>query len=239
MRLLVVEDEARIAAFLVKGLTAAGYAVEHVGTGAEAVRRLAPGGTSLIVLDLRLPDMDGFEVLARLRERGDETPVIVLTARSDVHDRVRGLNLGADDYLTKPFAFDELLARVRARLRPSSRPAADAGVLEVSGLRLDVRTRRGIELDLARHCVTCDGREVLLTARQFALLEMFMRHPGHVLSREKILSSVWGIDFHPGTNVVDVFVRHLRVRLGKDVIETVRGAGYRFADPPLEQRRVS
>ena len=219
MRLLVVEDEARIAAFLVKGLTAAGYAVEHVGTGAEAVRRLAPGGTSLIVLDLRLPDMDGFEVLARLRERGDETPVIVLTARSDVHDRVRGLNLGADDYLTKPFAFDELLARVRARLRPSSRPAADAGVLEVSGLRLDVRTRR----------VEVDGDEATLTAREFALLETFMRHPGQVLSREQLLSQVWSYDFDPGTNVVDVYVGYLRKKVG-DRLETVRGIGYRLRD---------
>jgi DNA-binding response OmpR family regulator len=219
VRLLVVEDEARIAAFLVKGLTAAGYAVEHVGTGAEAVRRLAPGGTSLIVLDLRLPDMDGFEVLARLRERGDETPVIVLTARSDVHDRVRGLNLGADDYLTKPFAFDELLARVRARLRPSSRPAADAGVLEVSGLRLDVRTRRA----------EVDGDEAALTAREFALLETFMRHPGQVLSREQLLSQVWGYDFDPGTNVVDVYVGYLRKKIG-DRVETVRGIGYRLRD---------
>ena len=219
MRLLVVEDEARIAAFLVKGLTAAGYAVEHVGTGAEAVRRLAPGGTSLVVLDLRLPDMDGFEVLARLRERGDETPVIVLTARSDVHDRVRGLDLGADDYLTKPFAFDELLARVRARLRPSSRPAVDAGVLEVSGLRLDVRTRR----------VEVDGDEAALTAREFALLETFMRHPGQVLLREQLLSQVWGYDFDPGTNVVDVYVGYLRKKVG-DRVETVRGIGYRLRD---------
>ena len=219
MRVLIVEDEARIASFLVKGLTAAGYAVEHVGTGAEAVRRLAPGGTSLIVLDLRLPDMDGFEVLARLRERGDETPVIVLTARSDVHDRVRGLNLGADDYLTKPFAFDELLARVRARLRPSSRPAADAGVLEVSGLRLDVRTRRA----------EVDGDEAALTAREFALLETFMRHPGQVLSREQLLSQVWGYDFDPGTNVVDVYVGYLRKKIG-DRVETVRGIGYRLRD---------
>ena len=219
MRLLVVEDEARIAAFLVKGLTAAGYAVDHVGTGAEAVRWLAPGGTSLIVLDLRLPDMDGFEVLARLRERGDETPVIVLTARSDVHDRVRGLDLGADDYLTKPFAFDELLARVRARLRPSSRPAVDAGVLEVSGLRLDVRTRR----------VEVDGDEAALTAREFALLETFMRHPGQVLSREQLLSQVWGYDFDPGTNVVDVYVGYLRKKIG-DRVETVRGIGYRLRD---------
>ena len=219
MRLLVVEDEARIAAFLVKGLTAAGYAVDHVGTGAEAVRWLAPGGTSLIVLDLRLPDMDGFEVLARLRERGNETPVIVLTARNDVHDRVRGLDLGADDYLTKPFAFDELLARVRARLRPSSRPAADAGVLEVSGLRLDVRTRR----------VEVDGDEAALTAREFALLETFMRHPGQVLSREQLLSQVWGYDFDPGTNVVDVYVGYLRKKIG-DRVETVRGIGYRLRD---------
>jgi DNA-binding response OmpR family regulator len=219
MRVLIVEDEARIASFLVKGLTAAGYAVEHVATGGEALTRLQPGGTQLVILDLRLPDMDGFDVLARLRERGDQTPVIVLTARGDVHDRVRGLDLGADDYLTKPFAFDELLARVRARLRAPSRPSADAGTLEVAGLRLDVRTRR----------VDVDGVEATLTAREFALLETFMRHPGQVLSREQLLSQVWGYDFDPGTNVVDVYVGYLRRKIGARV-ETVRGMGYRLRD---------
>jgi DNA-binding response OmpR family regulator len=220
MRVLVVEDEARIASFLLKGLAAAGYAVEHVGTGAEALARVALGGTQLVVLDLRLPDMDGFDVLARLRERGDATPVIVLTARGDVHDRVRGLDLGADDYLTKPFAFDELLARVRARLRDAARPpAGDAAVLESTGLRLDARTRR----------VEADGAEVALTAREFALLETFMRHPGQVLSREQLLSQVWGYNFDPGTNVVDVYVGYLRKKIGARV-DTVRGVGYRLRD---------
>ena len=145
--------------------------------------------------------------------------MIVLTARGDVHDRVRGLDLGADDYLTKPFAFDELLARVRARLRPSSRPAVDSGVLGVSGLRLDVRTHR----------VEVDGDEAALTAREFALLETFMRHPGQVLLREQLLSQVWGYDFDPGTNVVDVYVGYLRKKIG-DRVETVRGIGYRLRD---------
>ena len=163
--------------------------------------------------------MDGFAVLAWLRERGDPTPVIVLTARGDVHDRVRGLDLGADDYLTKPFAFDELLARMHARLRPSSHPAADAGVLEASSLRLDVRTRR----------IDVDGVEASLSAREFALLETFMRHPGQVLSREQLLAQVWGYDFDPGTNVVDVYVGCLRKKIGARV-DTVRGVGYRLRD---------
>ena len=227
MSILLVEDDARIAAFITKGLRAHGYSVHHAATGAEGVARGLTRLHELVILDLRLPDVHGLEIVRELRAANVRVPIIILSACSAVADRVAGLDRGADDYLVKPFAFDELLARVRVQLRP-------AGAAE-----LDVLHGRGIELDLARRCVTCDGREVLLTARQFALLEMFMRHPGHVLSREKILSSVWGIDFHPGTNVVDVFVRHLRVRLGKDVIETVRGAGYRFADPPLEQRRVS
>ena len=218
MRILVVEDEARIASFLVKGLGAAGYAVEHVGTGADALAKAVHGDFQLLILDLRLPDMDGFDVLAAVRARGDQTPVIVLTARGDVHDRVRGLDLGADDYVTKPFAFDELLARVRARLRDSGRPpASDLGVLETPGLRLDVRTRR----------VDVDGQEVTLTAREFALLETFMRHTSQVLSREQLLSQVWGYDFDPGTNVVDVYVGYLRKKIGARV-ETVRGMGYRL-----------
>jgi two-component system, OmpR family, copper resistance phosphate regulon response regulator CusR len=215
VKLLVVEDEERIASFLVKGLTAAGYAVEHAARGSEALERIDRGGFALVILDLRLPDLDGLDVLRRLRERDDATPVIVLTARAGVDDRVEGLELGADDYMPKPFAFDELLARVRARLRSTAREAA---ALEAGGIRLDLRTHRA----------EAGGREIDLSAREFALLETFLRHPGQVLSREQLLSQVWGFDFDPGSNLVDVYVGYLRRKLGDDALETVRRVGYRL-----------
>ena len=227
MSILLVEDDARIAAFITKGLRAHGYSVHHAATGAEGVARGLTRLHELVILDLRLPDIHGLEIVRELRAAAVRVPIIILSASSDVPDRVAGLDCGADDYLGKPFAFDELLARIRVQLRP-------AGAAES-----DLLTGCGVDLDLTRHRVSCDGRDVLLTARQFALLEMFMRHPGQVLTRGQILSSVWGVDFQPATNVVDVFVRHLRVRLGKNVFETVRGAGYRFVDSPAEQRRVS
>jgi DNA-binding response OmpR family regulator len=216
VRLLVVEDEPRVAAFLVKGLRAQGYAVEAVATGREALQR-AQDGFDLVVLDLGLPDMDGTEVLRRLRAEGISVPVIVLTARGDVHDRIQGLDLGADDYVTKPFAFGELLARIRARLRASSRTPRT--VLEAGKIRLDLQTRRAYVGD----------RAVDLTAREFALLAALMHRPGQVLSREQLLSRVWGIQFDPGSNVVDVYISLLRKKLGEEVIETVRGVGYRIA----------
>jgi DNA-binding response OmpR family regulator len=217
---LVVEDEARIAAFLVKGLSAHGYAVDHAATGAEALRLAAETDFALMVLDLRLPDADGLDVLRTLRSRGQNLPVIVLTARGEIYERVEGLEFGADDYLTKPFAFDELLARVRARLRGR---AEEPAVLASGSIRLDLRTRRA----------RTDEREVDLTTREFALLEAFLRHPGQVLSREQLLSQVWGMDFEPGSNLVDVYVGYLRRKLGEDSVETVRGAGYRLvADRP-------
>ena len=215
MRLLVVEDEARIAAFLVKGLTAHGYAVDHARTAAEALSLTEQIEFALIVLDLRLPDGDGLDVLRTLRSRGTDLPVVVLTARGDVADRVEGLELGADDYLTKPFVFDELLARVRARLRGRRQ---DQSTLAFGRVRLDLRTRRAL----------VDDREVDLTTREFALLETFLRHPGQVLSREQLLSQVWGMDFDPGSNLVDVYVGYLRRKLGENSVETVRGAGYRL-----------
>jgi len=214
--LLVVEDEARIASFLIKGLTAHGFAVEHVSTGGEALER-APD-SELVVLDLGLPDLDGFEVLRRLREGGEQVAVIVLTARGEIGDRIEGLNLGADDYLTKPFAFEELVARVRARLR--RRDGQDESVLAAGGVPLDLRSRRAKAGEL----------EVELSTREFALLEAFLRHPRQVLSREQLLSQVWGFDFDPGTNVVDVYVGYLRRKLGEGCIETVRGMGYRLAE---------
>jgi DNA-binding response OmpR family regulator len=216
VRLLVVEDEERIASFLAKGLRAHGYAVEWARTGQEALRHGLEPGISLMILDLKLPDLDGLEVLESLRDRGATVPVLVLSARGRVDDRVRGLDLGADDYLGKPFAFEELLARVRARLRPV--PADSAGVLRAGSICLDVMTREAI----------ADGRRVNLSAREFALLRAFVGHPGQTLSRPELLSMAWGIDFDPQTNLVDVYVGYLRRKLGEPLIETVRGAGYRL-----------
>jgi len=216
MKLLVVEDEERIASFLVKGLRAQGYAVDRVATGTEALQATASGEFDLVVLDLRLPDVDGLEVLRGLRRGRKRIPVIILTARGEIGERVEGLDLGADDYLTKPFAFDELLARVRARLRG---PGEEAAVLQAGAVQLDLRTRRAL----------VEGREVDLAAREFALLETFLRHPGQVLSREQLLSQVWGVSFDTTTNVVDVYVGYLRKKLGGNQISTVRGMGYRLA----------
>ena len=173
---------------------------------------------ALFVLDLGLPGMDGLEVLKRLRERGDRTPVIILTARGTVGERVLGLELGADDYLAKPFAFEELLARIRVQLR--ERMASGATKLQAGGVSLDLQTRR----------VRVGAEEIELTAREFSLLEVFLRHPGQVLSREQLLSRVWNYDFDPGTNIVDVYVGYLRRKIGGEVLQTVRGAGYRLAD---------
>jgi DNA-binding response OmpR family regulator len=167
-------------------------------------------------LDVGLPEMDGFEVLQALQRRKSELPVIVLTARGGIEDTVAGLEGGADDYLTKPFRFEELLARIRLRLRPDH--VSQTTELVVGGLSLDLRTRQ----------VEVDGRTVPLTAREFSLLEVFMGHPDQVLSREQLLSRVWGFDFDPGSNVVDVYVRQLRAKIGADLIETMRGAGYRL-----------
>jgi DNA-binding response OmpR family regulator len=216
MKLLVVEDEPQIASFLLKGLRASGYEVELATTGQEGLTKAQHVDIDLVVLDLRLPDLDGTEVLRRLRGGGSDVPVIVLTARGDPADRVEGLDQGADDYLAKPFVFEELLARIRARLRRRD------GVVQVGHLELDLRTRR----------IRVDEREVDLTAREFAVLETFLRHRGQVLSREWLLSRVWGMEFDPGSNVVDVYIGHLRRKLGEGSIETVRGAGYRLGTGP-------
>jgi DNA-binding response OmpR family regulator len=216
MKLLVVEDEQRVASFLVKGLRAHGYGVEWVSTGRDALRRAADADVSLVILDLGLPDLDGLEVLESLRERGATVPVLVLSARGRVFDRVKGLDLGADDYLAKPFAFEELLARIRANLRP--RADVSPGVLRVGGISVD-RLRRE---------ATVGGRTFSLSAREFALLQAFVGHPGQVLSRQELLSMAWGLDFDPGTNLVDVYVGYLRRKLGEALIETVRGSGYRL-----------
>lgn len=213
--LLMVEDEERIASFVGKGLRAHGYSVEWIASGKKALQRAVDTDVSLVILDLGLPDLDGLEVLARLREQGTTVPVLVLSARGQVNDRVRGLNLGADDYLAKPFAFEELLARVRANLRAHG---AVRGKLRVGAISLDLLQRE----------VTVDGRQVCLSPREFSVLKAFVTHPGQVLSRQELLSMAWGMNFDSGTNLVDVYVGYLRRKLGEGLVETVRGAGYRL-----------
>jgi DNA-binding response OmpR family regulator len=215
-RILIAEDEERIVSFLQKGLRASGYTTVAVDTGPDAAALARDDSFDLLILDLGLPGIDGHEVLRRIRERGERLPVIILTARDGVEDTVAGLERGADDYMTKPFRFEELLARVRLRLRAD--PVTESTVLTAGGVSLDLRSRRASV-----------GTDVVeLTAREFALCEVFLRHPCQVLSREQLLSHVWGYDFDPGSNVVDVYVRYLRRKLGDDVIETVRGMGYRL-----------
>lgn len=215
--ILIIEDENRIAAFVAKGLKAAGYSSQTIGTGTGGVALAVDGGFDLIILDIGLPDIDGFEVLERIRGQGVSTPVIMLTARSSVADRVAGLEGGADDYMPKPFSFEELLARVRLRLRS-----------ETSNSEVFQLTHRGITLDLRSRRVQVNDHWIDLSAREFALAEVFLRNPGQVLSREQLLSAVWGYDFDPGSNVVDVYVSYLRAKLGKERFETLRGMGYRL-----------
>lgn len=217
--ILVVEDEARISTFVEKGLTAAGYTTTVVTDGRSALDYLATGSFDLVLLDVGLPGLDGFEVLRRFRAGGATTPVIMLTARTSVDDTVTGLDGGANDYLPKPFKFDELLARIRVRLREAGQQGAAETVLRHGEITLDLRARR----------ITVDGATLDLSAREFGLAEQFLRHPDQVLSREQLLSRVWGFDFDPGSNVVDVYVRYLRAKMGADRIETVRGMGYRLA----------
>jgi DNA-binding response OmpR family regulator len=216
-RILIAEDDARISAFLAKGLRSNGFTPTVVANGVDAYDLATTGEFDLLVLDIGLPVVDGFEVLSRLRQRKERLPVIILTARDSVADTVAGLEGGADDYLSKPFRFEELVARIRARLREDV--SAEQTVLRHGPLSLDLLTRRA----------EVDGRSVDLSAREFALAEVFLQHPGQVLSREQLLSRVWGYDFDPGSNVVDVYVRYLRRKLGSDLIETVRGMGYRLA----------
>jgi DNA-binding response OmpR family regulator len=220
MRILVIEDEATLARFVEQALQAEGHAVTvcHDGDGGEAAA--LTGDYALVLLDLMLPGKAGLAVLDSIRSRLPELPVIVLTARSAVEQKVEGLDRGANDYVIKPFSFEELLARVRAQLRaPSQRQAS---VLEAGGIRMDLRTRR----------VQRNGHDVTLTAREFYLLEYLIRHPDQVLSREQILNAVWGFDFDPGTKVLEVYIGYLRRKLSNggavDPIETVRGAGYRL-----------
>lgn len=216
--ILLIEDEERISAFVAKGLKAAGFTTHCTTSGLEGVQLAVHGGFDAVILDIGLPDIDGFEVLERIRGQGVDVPVIMLTARTSVTDRVAGLEGGADDYLAKPFSFEELLARVRLRLRNAAKAQESATALSHNGLSLDLRTRQA----------TVDGRVVDLSAREFTLAETFIRNAGQVLSREQLLSNVWGYDFDPGSNVVDVYVRYLRTKLGRERFETVRGMGYRL-----------
>ncbi|MAY98110.1 response regulator transcription factor [uncultured Nocardioides sp.] len=218
-RILIVEDEERISAFIAKGLRADGHLPTVVVDGRVGLDQALSGDHDLMILDVGLPGLDGFEVLEQLRAQGSRMPVVVLTARDSVTDTVSALDGGADDYMSKPFRFAELQARVRLRLRQVNAVPADAEVaLAAGGVRLDLRTRRA----------TVDGREVELSAREFNLAEIFMRNAGQVLSREQLLDHVWGFDFDPGSNVVDVYVGYLRRKLGSHAIATVRGMGYRF-----------
>jgi two-component system OmpR family response regulator len=227
VRILVVEDEPKMAGLLHRGLQEEGYAVDVAPDGREALWLASENGYDAIVLDVMLPDVDGFEVCRKLREAGRWSPVLMLTAKDAVVDRVAGLDTGADDYLTKPFSFAEALARLRALIRRGTpeRPA----VLRIGDLTLDPAGRR----------VARDGTPIDLTAKEFALLEYFMRHPGEVLSRTRLIEHVWDFAFEGDSNVVDVYVRYLRDKVdrpfGRSSIETVRGAGYRLREEPGDE----
>ena len=220
MRILVVEDERSIADFVKRGLEADGYSVGCAFDGEEGLAMALGGDYALVVLDVLLPKLSGLEIIRRIRERDEALPVIMLTALAETDNVVAGLDLGASDYLTKPFAFAELLARIRAHLRQPGQ--VNAAILEVGGINLDFRTR-----DVRRA-----GRPVKLTAREFELLAYLMRHPDQVMSRAQILNAVWGYDYDPGTNVLEVYIGYLRRKLaeanGDAPIQTVRSAGYRL-----------
>jgi DNA-binding response OmpR family regulator len=219
-RILIIEDELRISAFLEKGLQSNGFTTTAVQDGREASHMILGDDFDLVILDLGLPGKDGLTVLEEMRGQGVQIPVIILTARDDVNDKVKGFEGGADDYVTKPFRFEELLARVRARLRTAASTATGDTemVLKFRNVVLDLRTRR----------VKVSGRPIELSAREFTLAETFLRHPDQVLSREQLLNHVWGYDYDPGSNIVDVYVGYLRKKMGEELIETIRGVGYRL-----------
>jgi DNA-binding response OmpR family regulator len=221
MKILVIEDETLILAFLERGLTAEGHTVDTATRGEDGLDRVRDGQPDVVVLDVMLPGIDGFDVLAAIRVMDPALPVIMLTARGEIADRVRGLDLGATDYLVKPFAFAELAARIRTHTRrPSDQPRGAASI-QVGAVTLDLLAREA----------EIDGIRVPLSAREFALLAYLMRHPGQVLSRQQILDGVWGYTFDPRSNLVDVYIGYLRRKLatgGDSPIETVRGMGYRL-----------
>lgn len=218
-RILIAEDEPRIVAFLEKGLRANGFTTAVAQDAHEALLMAQSDKFDLLILDLGLPVKDGLTVLEELRGRGERLPIIILTARDDVSDKIAGLEGGANDYMTKPFSFEELLARVRAHLRDNRlTESKEERVLSVGEIVLDLRT----------HQVRVEDRLIELPVREFTLLETFLRHPGQVMSREQLLDRVWGYDYDPGSNIVDVYVGYLRKKLGGRRIETLRGIGYRL-----------
>ncbi len=228
MRLLLVEDSPKMAAILRRGLTEEGYAVDVAMTGIDAVWMATENPFDAIVLDVVLPDIDGFEVCSRIRAAKRWSPLLMLTARDDVVDRVRGLDVGADDYLTKPFAFEELFARLRSLIRrgPRERPP--------------VLVMADLELDPAAHSVRRAGKAIHLTAKEFALLQYFMQHPDDALTRSELLEHVWDFAFDGDPNIVDVYMGYLREKIdrpfGRRSLETVRGVGYRLRSEPPEAR---
>lgn len=223
MRVLIIEDEPGIIRFLERGLAAHGYRALSAETGEDGVRLAVEEEVDAVLLDIALPGINGHQVLGKIRAEKPGLPVLMLTARDDLENKVSALDGGADDYLTKPFAFEELFARIRALTRRADQPHSSD--IEMGDLRVDLLSRR----------VWRGERHIDLSSREFALLEYFMRHPGQVLSRQQILSSIWDYAFDPGSNVVDVYVRYLRRKLDRSgepsLISTVRGSGYRF-DPP-------
>ncbi|MCA3183930.1 response regulator transcription factor [Cupriavidus sp.] len=226
MNILVIEDDARVADFLVRGLRAEGYLVQLARTGPEGLDMARRGDAALLLLDLMLPGINGLELCQTLRAERNHVPILILTSLSDVGDRVAGLRLGADDYLTKPFAFEELLARIEALLRRGREQQPKAQQLQVADL----------VLDRERMQVTRGGSAIALTAKELAFLELLMSAPGRVFSRERILSNVWGANEDPLTNIVDVYVRRLRNKIDDGhalpLLKTVRGLGYRIDDAP-------
>lgn len=226
MNILIVEDDPRVADFLERGLRAEGYRVQLARTGTEGLALARSADLSLLLLDLMLPGLSGLELCQTLRAEGRHTPVLMLTAMSALEDKIKGLRLGADDYLTKPFAFEELLARIEALLRRGREQRVTATSLQVADL----------VLDRERMQVTRAGRPIALTAKELAFLELMMSAPGRVYSRERILSNVWGTNEDPLTNIVDVYVRRLRAKIDDGhslaLLKTVRGLGYRLDDQP-------
>ena len=224
VKILIAEDEVKTGKYLRRGLSEAGFIVDLAHNGLDGHHQAMTERYDLLILDVMLPGVDGWQILKSLREAGRALPVLFLTARDSVDDRVKGLELGADDYLVKPFAFTELLARVRALLRRGANPATELSL-----------TVADLELDLARHCVRRGGRRIHLTAKEFTLLELLARHQGEVLPRSLIASQVWDMNFDSDTNVIDVAIRRLRMKIDNDfdlkLIQTVRGMGY-MIDPP-------
>jgi len=223
LRLLVIEDDVEAARFLVKGLTESGYVVDHAADGTEGLALASSRKYDVLLVDRMLPGLEGLTIIESLRKRGDSTPALILSAKGEVTDRVAGLKAGGDDYLTKPFAFAELLARIEALLR-RRRTTEDVTELDVGGLRMDLLT----------HKVSRDGTPIELQPREFRVLEYLMRHAGQVVTRTMLLENVWDYNFDPQTNVIDVHISRLRQKIDKDfdrpLLQTVRGAGYRLAD---------